>query len=103
MADNPLREEQVKQLIGQLRGVASLEGRRLVATWLAEDRITKADLVAHLNPYEGAALLGAPAPPFPNHAGRMALMDSVDGRARVAEWAHAAAEWRRAYLGNPFT
>lgn len=99
MPCNPLREEHIKQLIGQLRGVEVVEGQRLITKWLAEKRITREELVAPLTPYERAALLGAPAPPFQNHIGRLGLMNSAEGRARLAEWEQAAAQWQRAYLG----
>lgn len=99
MPCNPLREEHIKQLVGQLRSVEVVEGQRLIAKWLAEERITREELVAPLTPYERAALLGAPAPPFQNWIGRLGLMRNKEGQAKVADWERAAAEWRRAYLG----
>ena len=100
MPTDPLRKEHIKQLIGQLRGVEVAEGQRLIAKWLGEQRITREALVASLTPHEKATLLGAPAPPIQNWISRLGLIHRAEGRARLAEWEQAAAEWRRAYLNN---
>lgn len=94
MPSDPLREEHIKQLIGQLRGVEVAEGQRLIAKWLGEERITREELVAPLTPLQRTALLGAPAPPC-----GFALANRAEGKARIAEWEQASAEWRRSYLG----
>ena len=99
MPCNPLREEHIKQLIGQLRGVEITESKRLISKWLAGKRLTREELVMRLNPYEKAALLGAPAPPWQNWISRLGLTMSDEGKTRIAEYEQAAREWRRAYLG----
>ncbi len=100
MPSNLLREEHIKQLIKQLCALEVAEGQRLIAKWMAEGRFTREELVARLSPHGRAGLLGAPTPPWQNWISHMALTHRAEGRARLAEWERAVAEWRRAYLAR---
>lgn len=64
MPADPLREKYIKQLIGQLRGVEVAEGQRLIIKWMAEERITREELVAPLTaPMNERHSLADPLPP----------------------------------------
>lgn len=100
MPHDPLRGIHVRQLIEQLRGVDAGEGQRLIAKWLAEDRITKAELVASLIAFDRARLLGAPPPPYINYISRMSLLATPNGQERMRQWEHATEQWKKLYLSH---
>jgi hypothetical protein len=100
MPCNPLRDEHVKQLCANLRGATTEDGQRLIAKWLADDRITKQELVSGLTMYERARLLGAPEVPFPNVLSAQAETGTGDGNARLVAYEQAHAEWKRAFLAS---
>lgn len=100
MSCNPLHDDYVQQLVKQLESVDVTEAQRRIGKWLKEERLTKSELVRYMNPYRRAHILGAPLPPFINHLGLLALMQTHEGRERMRQWEEASRDWRAAYLAT---
>ena len=99
MPCNPLRDEHVKNLLANLKGSSTDDGKQLIAKWLADGRITKEELLG-LSSAEQSRLLGAPSIPFANYTTMGWASGTAEGRERIAAWEAERETWRRTFLAG---